>query len=526
MLMRRTWRLLFGALAPLLIFFLVLTGVRAEFFNQGDEPPGMNYVPGEVMVKFREMPLSERPRTLRGPDAEALVSTLPAMDRFVLQEIQGRADKAFPHLGVVRVKIPEDRSVQKTIQTLRESGVVDYAEPNYLRYAQRTRGASPFINVTRAPITRLLPFPTPEQPSPTPTPAPSPAAPVSPNDDDFSTQWGLNNTGQKINGTSGAADADIDAPEAWGIKINGALTTDGSATIVAVIDSGVDYRHADLQGNMWQDANGSYGIDAINNTATPHDPMDDEGHGTHCAGTIGARGNNALGVSGVNWKARIMALKFLDSDGAGTDADAVECITYALQHKGTNRMVISASWGGYGYSTALHDAIAKARNAGVLFVTAAGNNGINCDYFYKFYPACFADLDNIISVGASDQKDARAYFSNYGLQSVDLFAPGVNILSTFPGNSYGFASGTSMACPFVSGAAALIWSKNPSATYQTIKGFIIGAVDKKTAFAGSCVSGGRLNLYHAVSKLTNNAGGADDSPDEQPTPTRPRYYLR
>jgi len=305
------------------------------------------------MVKFREMPLAERPHTLRGPDAEALVSTLPAMDRFVLQEIRGRAVRAFPHLGVVRLKIHEDRSVQKTIQTLRESGVVEYAEPNYLRYAQRARGASPSINLTRAPIPRWWPFPTPELPYPAPvlpapTPAPdqSPAAPVSPNDDDFSQQWGLHNTGQRVNGTSGTADADIDAPEAWGITINGGPATDGSATIVAVIDSGVDYHHPDLQGNMWEDANGSYGINAINNAADPHDPMDDEGHGTHCAGTIGARGSNLLGVCGVNWKARIMALKFLDSDGAGTDADAVECITYALQHKGASRMVISASWGG------------------------------------------------------------------------------------------------------------------------------------------------------------------------------------
>lgn len=468
------------------------------------------------MVKFRDMPSAEGPQILRGPEAEALVFGMPAMNRIVLQEIQGRTVRAFPQLGVLRVKIPADKSVQGAVQWLRDSGTVEYAEPNYYRYSQRLMeaGSASLQDETLLPKWPLLP--TPAGPAPAPKAESSPVAQENPDDDDFPQQWGLQNTGQEINGTSGTADADIDAPEAWGVQINGASATDGAAAVVALIDSGVDYRHEDLQDNMWQDESGSYGFNALNNAGDSQDPLDDDGHGTHLAGIIGASGNNGLGVCGVNWKTRIMSLKFIDDSGVGTDADAVECITYALEHKGDSPMVINVSWGGEDYSTALHDAIAQARRAGVLVVAAAGNNGRNTD-FAKFYPAGYADLDNIIAVGASDQKDARASFSNYGARSVDLFAPGVNILSTFPEDSYGLASGTSTACPFVTGAATLIWSKNPRAHYRTVRSLLLKNVDKKRTFRNTCVSGGRLNLYNAVSKLAGSPQKTKPSPIKDPS---------
>lgn len=484
----RTWRYLFVALASALILSATLTGARAEFSGKDLEPPAARFITGEVLVKFKDLSREKRPHVLRGSELEMFVSTLPAMDQFVLHEIKGRAVRAFPHLGILHVRVPVGQTVPQTLKLLRGSDTVEYAEPNFIRSAQQKRRLPALPRTT---IPRL--------PSPAPSTEPSPTAPLTPNDYDFPKQWGFSNTGQRVNGTSGTPDADIDAPEAWGI------TTDGSATIVAVIDSGVDYSHVDLQSNMWQNQNGDYGINAIDHVNSPHDPMDDNGHGTHCAGIIGARGNNDSGVCGVNWQARIMALKFLDWYGEGTDADAVECITYALQNRGGSRMVISASWGGFGYSKALHDAIADARDAGVLFVTVAGNNGLNLDYNKNFYPACYADLDNIICVGASDQNDQPAYFSNYGSQSVDLFAPGMNIYSTFPGNTYEFISGTSMACPFVSGAAALIWSKNLSADYRTVKGFILNYVGQTTALANRCVSGGRLNLHNAIARQSTNS---------------------
>ncbi len=469
------------------------------------------------MVKFRDTPLAAGPHILRGPEVEALVFSLPAMNRFILQEIQGRAVRAFPQLGVLRVKISADRSVRSAVQMLKDSGAVEYAEPNYFRYSQRVGAAGPAISPIETLLSRWPRFPTPVRSAPAPATDSPPVAAENPDDDDFPQQWGLHNTGQEINGTSGAVDADIDAPEAWGVQINGVSATDGAAAIVALIDSGVDYHHADLHDNMWQDESGSHGLNALNDAPDSHDPMDDEGHGTHLAGIIGASGNNALGVCGVNWKTRIMALKFMDADGVGTDADAVECITYALQHKGDSRMVINLSWGGEDYSTALHDAMAEARSAGVLFVAAVGNYGLNTNVA-KFYPAGYADLDNIIAVGASDQRDERASFSNFGSRSVDLFAPGVNIWSTFPDDAYGFASGTSMACPFVSGAAALIWSKNPGANYRTVKKLILNNVDKQPAFSNICVSNGRLNLYKAVNKLAGNPQKTKASPVNHPSP--------
>jgi len=265
-----------------------------------------------------------------------------------------------------------------------------------------------------------------------------------PNDHSFDQLWGLNNTGQTVNGISGTLDADIDAPETWDIS------TGSADVVVAVVDTGVDYTHQDLAGNMWVNpapdtfsdsvshlyTDDTYGINAFAGTG---DPMDDNGHGTHISGTVGAVGNNGLGITGVNWTAGIMACKFLDADGYGTDADAITCIEYAVDRKtnhGVNVVAINASWGGGGGANndPLYEVISAAGNAGIIFVAAAGNSASNNDTT-PFYPASY-NLPNIISVAATNQNDNLASFSNYGPKSVDLGAPGANILSTLPGGGY------------------------------------------------------------------------------------------
>ncbi len=328
-----------------------------------------------------------------------------------------------------------------------------------------------------------------------------------PNDPRFSSMYGLNNTGQ----TGGTVDADIDAPEAWNIS------TGTRRTIVAVIDTGVDYNHQDLAANMWRnageisgdgidnDGNGYiddiYGYDFANNDA---DPMDDNGHGTHVSGTIGAVGNNGIGTTGVNWNTRIMALKFLAADGSGSTSSAISALNYAVR-MGAN--LSNNSWGGGGSSSLLSQAISNARNAGHIFVAAAGNSGLNNDATPN-YPSNY-DYDNVVAVAATDNKDVLASFSNYGATTVDIAAPGVGILSTLPNNSYGTYSGTSMATPHVSGAISLIWDQNPTFTYQQVIAKLYSSVDKISGLTGKVATGGRLNIGNALNGNITNPPPAD-----------------
>ena len=325
-----------------------------------------------------------------------------------------------------------------------------------------------------------------------------------PNDPSFSDLWGLANSGQVVNGFAGTADADIDAPEAW------AITTGSAAVTVGVIDTGVDYNHPDLAANIWvnpgencpgcrtdnvdNDGNGYvddwHGWDFVNND---NDPFDDHGHGTHVAGTIGAVGDNGRGVAGVNWTVKIMPLKFLDANGSGDAADAVRAVLYA---SAMGAKVTNNSWGGDGYSQALADAIADADSRGSLFVAAAGNSFTNTDSSPN-YPSGY-ELPNVVAVAATDQNDARAWFSNYGRRSVDLGAPGTNILSTQPGASYQYLDGTSMATPHVAGAAALAWAASPSASAVGVKALLLRTVDANASLAGKTATGGRLNVGSAV----------------------------
>jgi subtilisin family serine protease len=325
-----------------------------------------------------------------------------------------------------------------------------------------------------------------------------------PDDPLFGNTWGLNNTGQTINGAPGTPDADIDAPEAWDV------TTGSPNVTVAVIDTGVDWTHPDLSSEVWvnpgedcpgcrndgvdNDHNGFvddwHGWDFVNGD---NNPMDDHGHGTHVAGTIGAAGDNGVGVAGVSWNVRIMPVKFLNAQGSGTEAGAVSAILYAAQNGAD---VMNNSWGSSDYSQAVADAIAVADQHDSLFVAAAGNDGTDNDAT-PTYPASY-DFPNVISVAATDKNDNRAFFSNTGRRSVDLGAPGVDIYSTWPGAAYQYLSGTSMAAPHVSGAAALAKAAFPSASAVGLKALLLATVEPKPALATTTSSGGRLNVGNAV----------------------------
>ncbi|MFM9904926.1 MAG: S8 family serine peptidase [Pyrinomonadaceae bacterium] len=320
-----------------------------------------------------------------------------------------------------------------------------------------------------------------------------------PNDPQFGDQWALNNLGQD----GGKERADIDALKAW-------LKTKGSEdVVVAVLDSGVDFTHVDLRENMWirpenvpaytDDELGTFNdINGYNGTDKIADPMDDNGHGTHCAGIIGAEGDNGEGIAGVNWHVKIMPLKFLGRGGFGSTDDAIEAINYAIDRKrhGVNIRIISASFGSTEHSQALEDTIRAAGDAGILFVAAAGNDGSDNDR-RPHYPSNF-DLPNVISVAALDRNDQLAGFSNFGIKTVHIAAPGKDILSTWLNDAYREASGTSMATPYVSGVAALIIANEPSISMEKLRARLLNSVDKVDALNGKIVSGGRLNAAKAV----------------------------
>jgi len=318
-------------------------------------------------------------------------------------------------------------------------------------------------------------------------------AAASPNDPRFSELWGMQN---------------IRGPLAW-------ETNHDSTVVVAVIDTGVDYTHEDLKANMWKnpgesgggketngkddDNNGIkddvFGVKFVGGTGTG-DPKDDNEHGSHCAGTIGAAGNNSIGVAGVNWKVQIMALKFLDANGSGATNDAIRCIDYAIaqKNKGVNIKVLSNSWGGGGNSQALQDAITRAEQAGLLFVAAAGNESQNNDLVPNF-PSNYPNA-NLIAVAAIDIAEQKPGFSNFGATMVDLGAPGVGILSSVPGNKYDTFSGTSMATPHVAGAAALVLAHpdHKSKSAVEIKNLLMQKARPIASLSGKCVTGGTLDI--------------------------------
>jgi uncharacterized protein (TIGR03382 family) len=322
-----------------------------------------------------------------------------------------------------------------------------------------------------------------------------------PDDARFGELWGMHNTGQ----SAGTVDVDINAPEAWDL-----LTGSETAGVVTVIDTGVDYTHPDLTANMWvnpgeiagnsldDDGNGYvddvHGINAITNTG---DPKDDNEHGTHVAGTIAGRGNNALGVAGVNWTARVMGCKFLDASGSGSTANAIKCLDYVhmMRTRAVNPVNVIAtnnSWGGGSFSQTLFDAVAQQREAGILFVAAAGNDALNNDTTTSIsYPASYF-LSNVISVASHDRTDRLSTFSTYGRRTVHVAAPGSAILSSVPGGTYASFNGTSMATPHVAGLVALLKAQDPSRDWKQLKNLVLTGAVSSTGALGKTLTGKRL----------------------------------
>lgn len=360
--------------------------------------------------------------------------------------------------GIYRVNLPATVTVEQAVEQVRARPGVQFVQPDY-----------------RVQLT------------------------VTPDDPSVGSLWGLNAVG---------------APAAWNTG------TGTGRTIVAVIDSGVAYNHPDLKANMWRnpgetagngiddDRNGFvddvYGYDFANNDGNP---ADDNGHGTHIAGTIGAVGNNGVGVAGVAWRARIMALKFLDASGSGYTSDAVRALNYAVAR---GAKVVNASFGGGGYDRAMATAVASARSRGVIVVAAAGNDGTNNDV-NPIYPANYAG-DNLVTVAATDRSDRLASFSNYGRTTVDVAAPGSGIYSTLPNGKYGSYSGTSMATPHVAGALALVWDAHPTWTYKQVIAAVLNTADRVSSLSGK-VATGRLNVARAIVYSPGSATPTPPAPD-------------
>ncbi|WP_435006513.1 S8 family serine peptidase [Tundrisphaera lichenicola] len=322
------------------------------------------------------------------------------------------------------------------------------------------------------------------------------ATPIYPNDPTSGQLWGLNNPNN----------IDVNAAEAWGI------TTGVSSTIVAVIDTGIDLTNPDFAGKIWTNpgnvADPAYpdAIHGWNFVSRNNNVQDDEteGHGTHVSAVIAAAGNDGYGVSGVDWNARIMPLKFLDSTGSGSTSDAISAIYFAVRH---GARVINASWGGVENTPALRDAISYANSKNVIFVTAAGNDSSNNDIVAN-YPASYR-LPNVLSVAAVDRNGKLAGFSNYGRNSVDVAAPGVDILSDVPSgvsaDRLATLSGTSMSSAFVSGIAALLIGQRPSSTAAQIAGLIRTSAKPLPSLIGKTISGGMVDAYAALSASISTA---------------------
>ncbi len=407
--------------------------------------------PHELIVRFRKNLSSDKAlRMIR--DAGAFVKThIGALGYYVLS-------------------LPPDLTVNEALRVFKKHDAVERVEPNYL-----------------IPIKMI------------------------PDDPAFSNQWALDNARQN----GGTYRADIDATEAWDIEKG------NERVIIAVVDTGVDYTHPDLAANIWHnpreipgngiddDGNGyvddTIGWDFVDASGgasnedykTPdNDPMDRDGHGTHVAGIIGAVANNGIGIAGVAWRCRIMPVragyKTPSGDGVLQSDDAAQAIVYAAEN---GAKVINLSWGDTQKSSLIEDAVVFAANRGALICAAAGNE----DSSNLVYPAA-SDNNAVIAVGATDSQDRKATFSNYG-DWVDVFAPGVDIYSTYPGNSYREMSGSSMATPLVSGLAALLFSYLPEISPLEAKARIMRSVDVGADLAGKSLTSGRINTYNALTAI-------------------------
>jgi subtilisin family serine protease len=402
-------------------------------------------------------------------------SSSPAAERANVRANLGAQRQRQFKSGAEQWKLPTGLSTAQAIARQRGNPHIEYIEPNYIVRADRA-----------------------------------------PDDPDYPPQWGLHNTGQ----SGGTPGADISAEAAWEI------TTGSRAVVVAVLDTGVAYLHADLWENIFVNANeipgngvdddGNGYVDDVHGWNFVYDnnnPFDDSSHGTHVAGIIGATGNNGIGIAGVAWEVSILPIKFLDEQGYGSTADAVASIEYATM---MGADITNNSWGGYaGFSGALLDAIDAAAAQEVLFVASAGNYNGDIDTLHH-YPASFPS-PGIIAVTATSQADLLWGGANYGPSSVDLAAPGVGILSTVP-NGYRLENGSSMAAPHVAGAAALVRALAPGIGVVELKQLLLDSVDPLPDLAGKVLSGGRLNVHRALAAvdrvppgmITDLAAGAPD----------------
>ena len=465
------------ALAIVLILVAAFAGQLAKWRKQWKSH--VSIVPAEQKKRgastTEEIALSEargfgRPEVLVKFKSDVSRETIDALMSRMNDRVEDRIENA---PGWEAIDDLDNADAAATVAQYSSMPEVEYAEENYEISLSQT------IEVRTA-VTTYQPLRFPKDPL-------------------FGEQWALANSGQR----GGKEGADINATNAW------AITTGSEEVVIAVLDSGVDYRHEDLAPNMWKrpasvapygdaelgSVDDEEGFNAIDNAA---DPMDDNGHGTHCAGIIGAEGGNNIGITGVNWHVRIMPLKFMNAGGFGTTKDAIEAINYVIDRKkaGVNVRIISASWGSTQKSRALGDAIRAAYENDILFVAAAGNATTNNDRS-PHYPSSY-DVPNVISVAALDRNDQLASFSNYGFKSVAIAAPGKDILSTWLGNSYEEKSGTSMATPVVSGVAALIVAANPRISVDQLRKRLLASVDPLPALKGKIVTGGRVNAAKAL----------------------------
>jgi subtilisin family serine protease len=430
-----------GALAGLAVIVLAGITAAAASGHLGAQAATRTheFVPGELIVRFKPG-LDVKTRSgILGVEKATLVKSLRVP-------------------GAALVEVPTGQTVAEAVVDFEQRPEVVSAQPNY---------------VYRASVTSSDPM--------------------------FGLLWGLNNLGHSVGSVAAAADADIDAPEAWD------LTTGSRAVRVAVVDTGVAYDHPDLAGNI-----AALGPDYY---AGDNDPRDENGHGTHVAGTIGAR-NNGVGVIGVSWEVGLVPIRVLGPTGSGSTATITEGFRSAAAH---GARVVNASLGGMSYDPLMAATIAAAPET--LFVVAAGNGGRDGigddnDVNLPVYPCSYA-LPNVVCVAATDAGDSLATFSNFGATSVDLGAPGVGIWSTYAGGGYQELRGTSMASPHVAGVAALMLARNPAATAGELRAALLASVDVLAPLHGKVAASGRLNAHKAVLAV------APSIPSPTPPPTSP-----
>lgn len=443
----------------------VLSGEAMAALNKSIEAP---HVAGEVLVKVN-------------PGKKALFL---AKKSLLGIEVKNELNLLTGQFLVLK---SETKSATSLVQELKSMSEVSYAEPNFIYHAI---GSVPSLQSLIAETFSEK------------------MSAIAPRDPLYGKLWGLSNTGSNepdrngnYSGTQGVSGADVGAETAWGIS-------KGSKSIkVAVIDTGIDYNHPDLRNNMWTNAqeipgndiddDGNGYVDDIhgwNAIAENGNPMDGNSHGTHCAGTIGAEHDNGVGVAGVMADVSLVAVKFLSDSGSGTLEDAVKAIDYATK---LNVDIMSNSWGGGGFSQALEDSIKAAKNKGILFVAAAGNESSNNDS-RPAYPATY-QVENVVSVASHTIKDELSSFSCYGKRTVHVAAPGSNILSSVPGGDYKVMSGTSMATPHVSGVLGLLLAyEGKRLPVKEVRDRLMATATPIGTYRRSTVSSGRANAYNLL----------------------------